>query len=145
MFKNFELEIELVDKNAKMPERATNGDVGLDFFTPMRTIIHPNSDALIPLGVKTRFPKGYGLFFMEKSGVATKKKCDIGAMVIDPGYRGIVHAHLFNNSNEKVIFEVGDKVVQGVVMPVWTGQPTPVLMVPDDSERGKGGFGSTGA
>lgn len=145
MFEDFEMEVELVHENAKMPERATDGDVGMDFFTPVRVVIHPGDDSLIPLGLKTKFPKGYGLIFMEKSGVAVKKKCDILAKVVDPGYRGIVHAHLFNNSREVVVFERGDKVVQGVVMPVWTGMPTQTENIENDSERGEGGFGSTGA
>lgn len=143
-FKDFELQIELVDDNATMPTRATEGDVGLDFYTPIDVVIEPMQDALIPLGIKTSFPTGYGLIFMEKSGVSVNKKCDVLAKVIDPGYRGIVHAHLFNNSNKQVFFKKGDKVVQGVVMPVWTGIPTKVESVINNSERGEGGFGSTG-
>jgi len=144
IFKDFKLEIELTSDDAIMPTRATDGDVGLDFYTPRDVVIHPNSDILVPLDIKMKFPKGFGLVFMEKSGVSTKKKCDIGAKVIDPGYRGVVHAHLFNNSSLKAYFKAGEKIVQGVVMPVWTGIPTKVEKVDNDSERGTGGFGSTG-
>lgn len=143
LFENFELNVELVDDGI-MPTRATKGDVGLDFYTPIDIVIKPNEDALIPLGVKTAFPEGYALVFMEKSGVSVKKKCDILAKVIDPGYRGVVHAHLFNNSNQDAIFKKGDKVVQGVVFPVWTGVPQKVEEVENNTERGTGGFGSTG-
>lgn len=143
MFEDFYLKVELCSEDAKMPTRANDSDVGLDFYTPKDITILPKRDVLIPLDVKTEFPKGYQLRFDEKSGVSTKKKLDIGACIIDPDYRGIVHAHLFNNSDETVYFKKGDKVVQGVVTPVWTGLPIQEK-VTLNTTRGEGGFGSTG-
>ncbi len=143
MFEDFNLEIELIHKNAKMPTRANFGDAGLDFYTPEDIKIKPRSDVLIPLGLKTRFPEGYVLIFKEKSGISVKKKLDIGACVIDSGYRNIVHAHLFNNSDEEVEFKTGDKVIQGLIMPVWAGLPIKVNKIEDITQRNQGGFGST--
>lgn len=65
--------------------------------------------------------------------------------VVDSNYRGIVHAHLFNNSDENVVILRSDKLTQFVVVPVWTGQPQQVTELDMDTDRGEGGFGSTGA
>ena len=138
------LEIELVDKNAKMPTRGTYESAGLDFYTPEYIFIPPRSDLLVPLGLKMKFPEGWALIFKEKSGIATRKKIDIGACVVDSDYRGIVHAHLINNSDDEVIFYQGDKVVQGIMVQVWLGEPKQVDKLNDITERGSGGFGSTG-
>ena len=144
MFNEFFLEVELVHPHAKMPTRATNADAGLDFYTPTELSIPPQTDALIPLGVKTRFPNGYALIMKEKSGIATKKQLSVGACVVDSEYRGVVHAHLFNHGNATVTFNAGDKVIQGVIVPVWAGQPTQVENIENDTARGEGGFGSSG-
>lgn len=141
---NIYLNVELTSENAKMPSRANKGDAGLDFYSPIYFKIPPRSDYLLPLDVKVEFPLGYVLIFCEKSGVATKKKIDILAKVIDSEYRGVVHAHLYNNSDEYVFFDKGDKVVQGVLFPCWTGIPNKVEKVNDNTDRGSGGFGSTG-
>jgi dUTP pyrophosphatase len=80
----------------------------------------------------------------EKSGVATKKQCSVGAAVVDAQYRGIVHVHLFNHSGSTVTFEAGEKVAQAVIVPVWDGQPIQVNLVDTNTTRGAGAFGSTG-
>jgi dUTP pyrophosphatase len=145
MFKDFYLNIELVDKYAKMPTRGTDDSAGLDFYTPVDFHINPGEDALIPLGIKTEFPKGYALIMKEKSGLATKKKLEILACVIDADYRGIVHAHLHNTSKtEAAFFHSGEKVCQGIIVPIWTGTPKMVEFIDEATQRGTLGFGSTG-
>ena len=145
VFKEFNLKVELVDARAKLPERACDSDAGLDLFTPDDIIIEPGKDKLIPLGIKVEFPAGYAMIVKEKSGLATKKKLDVGACVIDAGYRGICHVHLFNNGDELVCFKAGEKVAQAIIVPVWDGQPELVEKVNENTERGTGGFGHTGA
>lgn len=83
MFEDFYLDIELLDKNAKMPTRAYPSDAGCDVYAPEKVTIFPGRDALIPLGWRCKFPEGYALVFFDKSGVSTKKKLKIGACV-DP-------------------------------------------------------------
>ena len=65
--------------------------------------------------------------------------------VIDAGYRGICHVHLFNNGDDAVYFKAGEKVAQAIIVPVWDGQPELVEKVNENTERGAGGFGHTGA
>jgi len=138
------LEIELVDENAKMPTRGTSESAGLDFYTPIDFTIFPKKDILIPLGLKMKFPKGWAMIFKEKSGIATNKKLDVGACVIDSDYTGIPHAHLINNSDNIVTFKAGEKIIQGILIQVWIGNAIEVKKIDNLTERGEGGFGSTG-
>lgn len=86
---------------------------------------------------------------MNKSGVATKKGIDVGACVIDEDYQGEIHIHLMNVSNKSTALSPGEKIAQCLLMPVVY---EPVELVEDEetlwegkvTERGEGGFGSTG-
>ena len=138
------LKILLIDENAKMPTRAHDGDAGCDVYSPIDISIEARQDILIPLGWKCSFPKGHVMIIKEKSGVATKLKLDVGACVVDSSYRGIVHVHLFNNSNELVTISKGQKIAQFILIECWDGQPEDVKELDEDTSRGEGGFGSTG-
>ena len=138
-------------REVKNPVRGHDTDAGIDFFIPedfKETVLIPGEDILIPAGIKVIVPKGYALIFKEKSGVATKKKLTIGACVVDSDYRGEVHLHLFNNGNEEVTLLAGDKIVQGLVVPISLCKPVEISSEEytnyEDTERGQGGFGSTG-
>lgn len=149
-FAQFYLNIQLLSEDAKMPTRATDGDAGLDLYSPIEYKVKPGQDILIPLDIRVEFPKGYALIVKEKSGVATKLKLSVGACVIDSGYRGNCHVHLFNHrrgafqNNVTWKIEKHQKIAQMIVVPVWTGQPIEVKEISIDTERGEGGFGSTG-
>lgn len=144
MFENFELQVKLVHPHAKVPTRANAGDAGLDIYTPDDVVIAPYEDVKIDTGIITAFPEGYAFILHDKSGVATKKHLKLGAKIIDAGYRGHIFVHLINLSDQVVRFDRGDKIVQGVVMPVWDGLPTLVDEIHLETERGTGGFGSSG-
>lgn len=138
-----DLTIELRHPNAKLPTRATPGDAGLDVYTPTEFVIPPRGHAKVSLGWRCRFDEGWVLLVFNKSGHAVSRGLDKGAEVIDAGYRGEVHIHLFNHSYSPVKFEAGDKIAQVLLMPVWTGEPVEGK-VDNDSIRGEGGFGHTG-
>lgn len=146
---NFDLKF-IKTKEVKSPVRGHDTDAGIDFFIPedFETItLQPNEDVLIDAGIKVIVPEGYALIFKEKSGVATKKKLTIGASVVDSDYRGVVHLHLFNNGRNEVVLEPGDKITQGLVIPVSLCKPLEISEEEYnsyDTERGEGGFGSTG-
>lgn len=140
----------LKTRDVKSPVRAHSTDAGIDFFVPndfKAIALKPNDDILIDSGIKVIVPEGFALIFKEKSGVATKKKLTCGASVVDSDYRGVVHFHLFNNGTEVQVISAGEKIIQGVVMPV---NLCTVDEVTEDeynkytTERGAGGFGSTG-
>ena len=137
-------------KDVKNPVRGHDTDAGIDFFIPNDfepKLLEPGEDILIDSGIKVIVPKGYALIFKEKSGIAVKKKLTIGACVIDSDYRGAVHLHLFNNGKENVVIGPGDKITQGVVVPISLCTPKEISEEEYnsyDTERGEGGFGSTG-
>ncbi len=144
MFENFYLNVERLHSDAKVPTRSHDTDAGLDVYTPYDVVIDPWSDVVIGLGWRCEFPKGYALIGQEKSGIAAKKKLDVGSKIIDSNYRGEVHIHLFNNSDKRVTFNTGDKVARMIVVPVWSDEPTEVHAINMNTDRGEGGFGSTG-
>lgn len=137
-------------RDVKSPVRGHETDAGIDFFVPDdydKIVLKPNEDILIDSGIKVIVPEGHALIFKEKSGVAVKKKLTIGAAVVDSDYRGVVHFHLFNNGNDEVDINPGDKIIQGLVIPIALIPPVEVSEVFYDrhtTERGEGGFGSTG-
>ena len=138
-------------KDVKSPVRANPTDAGIDFYIPNdfeETTLLPNEDILIDSGIKVVVPKGYALIFKEKSGVATKRKLTIGDCVVDADYRGNVHFHLFNNGKESQTISAGDKIVQGLLIPVNLDNLEEIsndeYTCFENTSRGAGGFGSTG-
>lgn len=136
------LKVKLLSENAKMPTRGTPGSSGLDVYTPIDVTISPRGDYLIPLDLAFEIPFGWDLSVYNKSGIATKRKLDKGAELIDSDYRGNCHIHFFNNSDEEVHFNKGDKISQLVMREVWMGELEEVNEL-NETIRGEGGFGST--
>lgn len=134
-------------KDVKTPEIGTQGSAGIDFFIPNDfepTILEPQHDIKINLGIVTEFEEGLALIAHNKSGVATKMKLVVGACVIDSDYRGDIHVHLINTGTEPVKLEPGMKIVQFILQPYVKPEITELDQLPGDTERGAGGFGSTG-
>jgi len=139
---------------AKLPKRAHDGDAGMDFYFCRKEggansiPIYPGETVMFPTGVKVEIPKGYMLEIKNKSSVAAKKQLLVGACVIDSGYDGEVFINLHNVGKQTHWFSDGDKVAQGVLIPVDLCE---VVEVKDpnelnkDSTRGDGALGSTGS
>ena len=138
-------------RDVKSPIRAHRTDAGIDFYVPNDaepiTLKH-GEDAKIPAGVKVVIPEGYALIFNNKSGKAVNNKFDVGACVVDSDYRGEVHLHVFNFGLEDRVINPGDKLVQGILQEVSLDMPEEISEEEYESycntERGEGGFGSTG-
>lgn len=140
-------------RDVKIPARANPGDAGLDFYVPNDfkpvTLKHGES-ILIPAGVKVEVPFGRALVFENKSGVASKKRLDIMACVIDHGYSGEVHINMINNGESDASINPGDKIAQAVMYVIDVPQVIEVnetelyQSIHVASNRGEGGFGSTG-
>ncbi len=138
------LKYKLLSNDAKAPVRGTSGSSGLDVFSPIDITIPAWQDALIPTDVAFDIPFGWDLAVYNKSGISTKKKLFKGAELIDSDYTGNVHIHFFNFSDEDVHFNKGDKISQLVMREVWMGALEEVSELDKDTQRGTGGFGSTG-
>tara|TARA_R100001440_G_scaffold74087_1_gene99239 strand:- start:44 stop:466 length:423 start_codon:yes stop_codon:yes gene_type:complete len=137
------LEFKKLHPDAIVPQRAHGDDAGMDVYTIEDIRIPARGDMITGLGLACKFPKGHALLVYNKSGRSTKLKLDKGAEVIDAGYRGEIHVHLFNHSDINVIIKKGEKIAQLILVPIWAGQPVEVEEL-DSTERGDGGFGSSG-
>jgi dUTP pyrophosphatase len=131
--------------NAKLPHRAHPTDAGADLFATHHAVILPNTTCFMDTGVAIELPPNTVGFVLAKSGLGTKhgirpKQC-VGT--IDEPYRGNIVVALENASQDVVTIQTGQKIAQLVVMPVL--YPTfEVVEELGDTERGAGGFGSTG-
>ena len=167
-------------RKVKTPTRAHATDAGIDFFVPEDLtaevmakkcettgcdvemelaedgktvkcfILKPNESILIPSGIKMKVPEGYMLQYNNKSGVASKRGLLVGASVVDCGYMGECHINLHNISKTTQIISAGDKIVQGILVPVGNHMPEEMkgeheLYGDSESERSINGFGSTGS
>lgn len=141
-------------RDVKDPKRANPGDAGIDFFIPndfKETLLNHGDSVLIPAGIKVEVPIGYALIFHNKSGVAVKKNLYVGADTVDHGYNGEVHINLVNNGQSPQAIGPGDKIIQGILVPVVlaelieTTQDQLYADIHVAGSRGAGGFGSTGA
>lgn len=112
--------------------------------------LYPHEDVLIPTYVYSQFPSNIALVAKNKSGVATKQKLDVGACVVDSSYQGIIHVHVTNVSSEPQFIEFGKKIVQFVPFLIDDSESEvftdlkPEEFFNNKSNRGAGGFGSTG-
>jgi len=140
---NSVLQIKKLRDEAIIPNRAHAGDAGMDVYSTEDAIIPAGGDHLFPLGWACSFSRDWVMIIKEKSGRAVNNKLDVGGCVIDSGYRGEVHTHLFNNGQEDVIINKGEKIAQLIMVPCWSGQPLVVKEL-SNTPRGSGGFGSTG-
>lgn len=138
------LKVKLLSDRAKLPTRGTPGSSGLDVYSPIDVEIPAYSDVLIPTDLAFDIPYGWDLSVYNKSGLATKKHLSKGAELIDSDYTGNVHIHYFNHSDQPVIFHIGDKIGQLVMREVWLGDIQQIDYIEKQTERGDGGFGSTG-
>ena len=139
-------------RNVKTPTRGTTGSAGIDFyvpedFSPHQSIIDPGESCFIPSGIKANVPADFALIAMNKSGVALKKSLMVGACVVDSDYQGEIHLHLVNVGTTSTKINPGDKLVQFLLVPVSHCDVEEVYeedLYSTTTERGSGGFGSTG-
>uniref|UniRef100_A0AC35TGF9 Deoxyuridine 5'-triphosphate nucleotidohydrolase n=1 Tax=Rhabditophanes sp. KR3021 TaxID=114890 RepID=A0AC35TGF9_9BILA len=116
---------------------------GADLCAAEATIVPANGKACISTGLKVAIPYGYYGRVAPRSGLAAKKFLDVGAGVVDSDYRGVLHVLLFNFSKEDFQVNVGDRIAQLICEKICHPEYTEVQSI-DDTDRGEGGFGSTG-
>lgn len=125
-----------------MPERAHDTDAGLDIKSPFRIGVIPGGSAIVKTGIHIELPKG-------TVGMLKSKFCQnvrngiLSEGVIDEGYTGEIIVKLYNHGSDCVVFDRGDKITQLVILPVARPELELVNEL-DNTERGNGGFGSTG-
>lgn len=141
------VKIKYLQKNVPVPEYATQGSAGMDLAAALSgpVTIPAGGRALIPTGIAIQIPEGYGGFIFPRSGLAFKKGISMcnSVGVIDSDYTGEIKVAVHNISEESYTINPGDRIAQLVFLPVARAQweETDEL---DQTERGAGGFGSTG-
>ena len=132
-----------LSKDAHIPTYGTSGAAGLDLYASADVTIQPNERMLIPTGVAMEIPEGHFGYVMGRSGNTIKKGMIVALGTIDSDYTGEIGVMAFNQSGESISFAKGDRVAQMVILPY----PKVEFVEADelsDTERGTGGYGSTG-
>ena len=139
--------IKRLSSKVTMPQYKTIGSSGMDIaaFLDNEILIKPSEKKIIPTGVKLKIPKGYEVQIRPRSGLAANN--DITVLntpgTIDSDYRGEIKVILFNHGKNIFKVENGLRIAQMVLCPVIEAKLSEVEII-DETERGDGGFGSTG-
>ena len=133
-------------KNFDLPEYATQGSSGVDLRSSEDYIIKPFERALVATGIKLAIPAGYEVQVRPRSGLALKHGIIIpnAPGTIDSDYRGEVKVILMNLGREDFIIKAGDRIAQMILAPVAKISWEECAEL-EETARGSGGFGSTGA
>lgn len=135
-------QIYLLSENATLPTKGTQGSAGFDLYAPERVDIPAGCSYLVGTGLQIKAPDGWFGQINPRSSMAVKR-IRVGARVIDSDYTGEVKINLHNDSDENYEIRKGDRIAQIVFLPCLT-EIERVDEPLDGTERGTGGFGSTG-
>lgn len=141
------LRVQRLDPRAVVPRRAHPGDAGLDLCALDAGSLGPGERAMVPTGLAIALPAGHAGLVTPRSGLASRHGVTLVNTpgLIDEGYRGELRVLLLNTDRtEPFAWAAGDRIAQLVLVAVAT---PPVLEAEslDETARGAGGFGSTGA
>ncbi len=142
-----QVKVQYLNDAVKKPEYATSGSAGMDLSAAMEepVTVPAGGRALVPTGIAMQIPVGYGGFVFPRSGLSYKKGISMCNCVgvIDSDYTGEIQVAVHNISREEYTIYPGDRIAQMVFLPV----PQAELIECDsleETDRGGGGFGSTG-
>lgn len=142
------IEVKKLNDKAKLPCRATADSAGADLCACVNDDIAlmPGERRLIPTGIAIAVPTGFGGFVFPRSGLSSKFGVSLANCVgvIDSDYRGEVKVPVINHSSEPYTIQAGERIAQLVIMPVDLCEYGFSDEL-DKTERGEGGFGSTGS
>lgn len=129
---------------AKIPTYAHEGDAAFDLYSTEEVVVWPGRRYVFQIGIASEFTSGWYISIRGKSGLALKYGIDVLAGVIDAGYRGEWGVVVVNLGDQPWQIEVGDKVAQASLLPLPQQAKIEEIKDLSSSERGKGGFGSSG-
>jgi dUTP diphosphatase len=141
------LRVRRLDPRATLPRRAYPGDAGLDLHALDALTLGPGERAAVPTGIAVEIPDGQAGLVLPRSGLAARHGIALvnAPGLIDAGYRGEIRVLLLNTDRHtEVEIAAGDRIAQLVLVAIHAPE---VLEVEDlaVSERGAGGFGSSGS
>ena len=130
--------------DAIVPTRGSDGAVGYDLYSSEDAMVPCQAGrALVGTGITVVLPEGVYGRVAPRSGLAVKHCINVGAGVIDPDYTGEIKVVLFNHGEKDFEIKKGDRIAQLVLERCET-PPIEEISIVEDTERGSGGFGSTG-
>jgi dUTP pyrophosphatase len=138
------LKIKKLTEAAIIPTRGHETDAGLDLYSLKDYELYPRNRMLIQTGISLEIPEGYYGRVAPRSGLAVKHGIDVFAGVIDSSYRGELMVLLYNsNETETFLIKKEDRIAQLIIEKHYNF-PIEVVDELGDTNRGSGGFGSTG-
>ena len=138
------LKFKKLSENATIPTKAHLEDACYDVYCPMDTVLPPNSITKIKLDFSVECPDGYKLCFYSRSGLASKGILLSNSVgIVDQNYRGCCMVALYNTTDKDYKIQKGDRIIQCALEKVI---PFEIIEVDQlsDTDRGAGGFGSSG-
>jgi dUTP pyrophosphatase len=129
--------------HAVIPKRATEGSAGLDISSSVDVTIPSHKWLAVPTGISIMVPKDCYARLAPRSGLAFKYGIQVGAGVIDSDYTGEIKVILFNHGENDFTIKTGDRIAQLIFEKIFTDDLQEVEELVK-TERGAGGFGSTG-
>ena len=142
-----EILIKRLSKNIPLPKYETDGSSGMDIAADVKDSIEikPGKSKIIPTGLAVSIPKNFEIQIRPRSGLAAKNQISVlnTPGTIDADYRGELKVILINLGNKNFIVEKGLRIAQMVLCPIIKANIKEVETL-ENTERGSGGFGSTG-
>lgn len=141
----YNVKVKLMNKDALVPFQANKGDAGFDLFSAEEKVIKSGEAELISTGIMIELPEGTEAQIRPRSGLALKHSITVlnSPGTIDEGYRGEIKVILINHGKNDFLVETKMRIAQMVVAPV-----AKINLIQSDeltnTERGDGGFGSSG-
>ena len=143
---DLDVEIVRLDRDLPLPAYAHPGDAGADLHSTVDVTLAPGERALVPTGISLALPAGFVALIHPRSGLASRHGLSIVNTpgTVDAGYRGEIKVLLVNHDRlAPVSLKRGDRIAQLVVQRFERARFVEVDVLPD-SQRGAGGYGSTG-
>ena len=138
-----EIKVKKISASAITPTKANKFDAGWDLYASEDAIIDPSKTELISTDISFAIPEGYVGLIWDRSGMAAKRGLHRFAGVIDSGYRGEVKVCLWNSSDKYCVINAGERIAQILFQEVPSFTMVEVNSL-EDTDRGTGGFGSSG-
>ena len=139
-----QMKVKLVNEYAQLPTRGSKDAAGLDLYCPFHIKVPADSQKKIPLGIAVEIPQGYmGLLVQRSSMSKTPLRCANSVGIIDADYRGELSIAYENISCSDYTIFRGDRIAQLIIVPIAIVDVEEAQTL-SETERGDGGYGSTG-
>ena len=132
-----------VSGGGELPSHASEGAAGADLRAAETVLISPGERAAVRTGLEVEIPEGHVGLVWPRSGLAVSQGIDTLAGVIDSDYRGELRVVLINHGDETIVIQAGDRIAQLLIQKVERASFVRSDAL-SNSDRGAGGFGSTG-